>query len=84
MDKYKQFQLISVQENKLGNGQLLEMQEYFAKPKSIYCTFKLHINKRSDLCFPTFNFHIPLCVNYIFFLLILPSDKQGYTYTLIE
>jgi len=31
MNKYKQFQLISVHHNKLGNGQLFEMQEYFIK-----------------------------------------------------
>jgi len=31
MNKYKQLQLISVHKNKLGNGQLLEMQEYFTK-----------------------------------------------------
>ena len=31
MNKYKQFQLISVHNNKLRNGQLFETQEYFIK-----------------------------------------------------
>jgi len=60
------------------------MQEYFTKSEIHLLYVQLHINKRSDLCFPTVNFQSPVCVNYVFFSLILPSVKQGYMYTLTE